>query len=266
MISVLHTPPFRPRRISGLCFLFLVSWSALCGCRGAVLHDLDEREATRLAVLIEAHGVAVDLEREGGSARGWSLLVDERNIPLARAIVAGTRLPEGAHEEEYGLLGPDRGEQRRMTARRHARELESSLRRLPDVFDARVHLNAAPSGWPNEQPVPRRASVLILSSSGEDERMREDVRALLIGAVDELDHDGLSIVVRRAKETRISEPSFEQLGPWQVAAGSAEPLRWLLGTLIVAVLVLATLFGGVMLKMRRRVTASLSEESGSGIT
>lgn len=222
---------------------------ALCGlcllsaCESALLHDLDEAEATRLAALLERHHIPASLERAGDSRQQsrWTLNVPEGELGAARALLTRYRLPtrsEPRLEDEAGLLGPSRARQHHQLERERARAIERTLTRLEGVIGARVHLNLPEAqAWAarSSAPLEGEASVLLLHQ-GEAPPEPAAIKALVAGSSSALTVDDVTVLI---DAVAVGEPGDEdglaKLGPWRVAGSSHGSLLAVLLSLIGAV-------------------------------
>lgn len=209
----------------------LLSSLALLGCHEPVLTSRPEDEANEaLATLASAGIEARKLESGRGS---FSVTVPPRELEPAVTVLAVAGLPRS---EEPGLadLFPDSGlvssptEDRARYNLGLAGELGSSLRRLPGVRDARVHL-----GLPRERarrldrtPAdPAKASVLLIvepASAGSPSLQIEPIRELVAGAVTGLQREAVSVVITESKPLpAIERPGDGQPRPVMLATGAS---------------------------------------------
>ena len=240
------------------CLVLLGLAFFAAGCQEELLHGLEEAEASRLAVLIEAEGIRVDLQADRSRKDAWMLVVSEVDLPRARAIVVSNRLPrERENDSSSGLLGPSRASEHHHLEQLRARELERSLVELREIRDARVHLTLPVESWPNQAKQPAKATVLLLSASELSAETQQRVR-LLLGSV--LDADSITLVVESAPD-QPRELEFDRVGPWALPSGVAAQVRWAMGGLV-SLVILLTVVAALSLLTGRRARPVGQGETG----
>ena len=153
-------------------------------------------------------------------------------------------------EPEGGGLVPSPDDERRRRAHTVARALEATLLGLEGVYDARVHVvfpapaRTVAGGAP---PAPQ-ASVVLVERAGGTKLPDEAVSALVLGAVEGLTPDGVSVLRDEVSLPPLDEAAWVQVGPFAVAADAAWKLRGLLGAL--ASLLMATSLAAIGVGVR----------------
>jgi len=146
-----------------------LSLGAVCllivGCREAVIHDLEELQANRIAVVLAAAQIPATKAREGAK---WSILVPSPKVGMALSAIEESRAVRPAavkHQKSTGLI-LSREERAIMIERSASAALEQTLERLPEVREARVHLHLPSSYHFELAPAAVRGSgsVLIVAS------------------------------------------------------------------------------------------------------
>ena len=139
-------------------FAVLLIAMSLGGCAEEVVHDLSEESAGRVVVQLQASGIEARKDRDRDR---WKVAVSSRELTRALRIVERMRLIEASPAPKEGSRGLFAGSREREShaLELRARELEHSLRRLPGVYEAHVHLSVPPG---KEQVSLESAAVLLL--------------------------------------------------------------------------------------------------------
>lgn len=205
-----------------LCWLCV--W--LLGCDVVLARGLSEERASTLAAALDRQGVAARAVREP-SARAMRLEVAREAVPAAVTILVQEDRGEASQppaEVEPSWL-ETRSQERMRRGRELAAELARTLERMPDVVEARVHIQlpAASAGLPEAQLAPA-ASALILRTQAASSHAAA-ARLLIAGAVPGLAPETVRVIetVRPAKVAR--PPQFAHVGPFAVASSSATGVR-----------------------------------------
>jgi len=155
--------------------------------------------------------------------------------------------PSAAHADSDPLV-PTYAEAQERAAERTARALEQTLRRLPNVSDARVHITPSDlSHVPLDQPapVPRVSAWLALTGPGPDDAT---LRKLLSAGAAGVDGSSIDIVRQEVTRAASTPRRLAVVGPFHVATESAPWLRAVLGVLLATNVILAT----VIMRRRKR--------------
>lgn len=163
-------------------FLWLAAVS-LAGCEQAIVHDLTEGQAIRVKLILAHYGISAE---ESQSASGWSISVANRDaMPALEYLESSRVIPEQPAEkkETASAFLRSREERAYFLERELAANLEQTLRRLPGVLEARVHLFVVSDDrfFAEPQPAAQSASVLLI----EDPAAKIDpaqVRTIIAGA------------------------------------------------------------------------------------
>lgn len=172
--------------------------------------------------------------------RGDEIAVDAADVARAVSVARGVLPPETGREPLVPTLAKERATASRETERR----LEATLRALPGVVGARVHLDL-PAAGPLDEPKPPSAAVLLL---GGDDVAAASARRIVAGAVSGLAID--RVTAETAPVTATLAQSFARVGPFRVPASDATLLRGTLAGLLATSLGLAGLL--VASKAQRR--------------
>jgi type III secretory pathway lipoprotein EscJ len=141
--------------------------------------------------------------------------------------------------------------ERAQLSRALAEELAASLRRLPGVTDARVHLLAPAPAMLDAPQSPATASALLLLSPGAPTVDEAAVRSLVAGALPGLAAADVAVVQTHAPAS--SAPASP--GPARAAPTASEPavtgpVRWVLFGLLFAQLALAAITVTLLRRLR----------------
>jgi len=231
----------------------------LGGCGVDLEHGLEERQANRVAALLEHAGIRADKQPDTTGAYKISVaradvaravsLLDRHDLPAA----TGKGLAETFADRSL-IASPD--EERARLQAALATELERTLAALPNVASARVHV-ALPMPDPlGVEPVHARpTAAALLKTRGPLTVTGEQLRRLIASAVPELAPADVELV---ATATPADEPAppLEHVGPFAVAPGSRAALAALAGSGLSLLILLAVALVWAsrrMGRLRRRV-------------
>lgn len=225
----------------------------LAGCSTVAHHDLEERTANEVVVVLAHHDV-VARKRPASDGR-WDVVVPSTQLQRSLSVLASRGLPRreadlDAMLSEGGGLVPSAEDERARRLRALESDLEATFLAMDGIVDARVHavVPAAPDG-----DVRSGASVLLVYRVGASPPGDEAVRAIVGGAIDGVAMDAVAIV---RSETVVRQPDGVRLvavGPFAVAESSSGLLRVVLAGLSGVVVLLATT---LILLLRRSPEAS----------
>ncbi len=234
----------------------------LCACEATLEADLAEEQANQVLVALHERGIGASKEQIGGSgedARFAVMVAPEEVAPALEVLRADglPRTPDPGLAEIFGEGGlvPTATEERARFLTGLSGELARSIEVIDGVLDARVHL-AIPGRsrltLETETTHPR-ASVLIEYRGAEPPYDADAVRALVVGAVDEMRTEDVAVIgvqTQHAAEPR--EARLVSLGPVTVTRGTAGVLKGILAGALVLNLLLAVL---LVWAWRRKSTA-----------
>lgn len=138
-------PATRRRRLSRLAPLALAL--LLAACRVDLYASLNEAEANQMLAVLTAEGIDADKVRAGET--GWSVRVDEAQLPAALEILRSEGLPGerfsslGQVFQKQGLVATPTEERMRYIFAL-SQELSETLRNIDGVVTARVHVVIRP--------------------------------------------------------------------------------------------------------------------------
>jgi len=173
---------------------------AISGCSVDLVHELPERQANQVVVLLRGSGIVADkkLEQRGVGTRQslYVVTVPPADETRALGLLGQLGLPTqtaGPTEKSSKLL-PLPEERRAEAAAELSRSIENTLESLPEVLEARVHL-ALPEPEPL-QPLGalRPTSSVLLRLKAPLLASSKDLAELVAKAVPGLDPRDVSIV------------------------------------------------------------------------
>lgn len=257
--SVFRSSPASPRSGRAWLALVVVATLALGGCFSPVAAGLDEAEANRTVVALQASGIDARKEAETGGDGHFRVMVSDSEAGRALVTLTEEGLPRPKSTTLSEAVGKNAlvpsvaAEQAELSAGL-AGELEKSLGQLDGVVVARVHLNLpSPSPLRDREKKDRATASVLLSYRGSAPPLTEaQVKKLVSSSVPELSVDDVTVIAV-AKTTKAQAPLAElaRVGPLGVAPGSATPLRLMLGALVLLVGFLAATALVLYLKVAR---------------
>jgi type III secretion protein J len=223
--------------------------TAMSGCSARVQHGLDERQANEIQTVLVERGFEARKHVEDGRPPTWAIEVESAEAADAVRILAELALPRphpsGVRELLKPGLVPDPIEQHALLLEAQSGELARTLEAVDGVVSARVHLvrpQPGRPGLPSSQP---KASVYLRvhpAAVGRLASMREQLRALVAGAVEGLDASGVTLVISEVVSTVAPRPPA-------VARALVSP-SWRFATVALTLLVAS---GAALLAFRRFV-------------
>lgn len=238
---------------------FSAALVALAACAQPLEAGLEEEDANAILVALHDRGIGAQKEPEAG-AETYAVRVagDDlaRGLDVLRAEGLPRRAPEGLREVfgEGGLV-PTATEERARYVAALGGELARSLEAIDGVLEARVHL-ALPErrllAVGDAKPRPR-ASVLLRHRGPDAPYDPADVRALVAGAVEDLDADDVAVVgVATAPPPEPTEGGLVNIGPVTVTRSTAGALKAVLAGSLALNVVFALLMGWALSRRRRQ--------------
>ncbi len=218
------------------------------GCTARVQHGLDERQANEIQAVLLERGFRARKAVEDGRPPTWAMEVDPADAADAVRVLAELGLPRarpaGVRELLKPGLVPDPVEQHALLLEAQSGELSRTLEAVDGVVSARVHLVRPQPARTGTPAAPTKAAVYLRarpSALARLEAMRDELRALVAGAVEGLEPDAVTLVVSGV---------VSGVPPRAVVARKASWAPALLG---VGVLALgAASAGGALVLLRRR--------------
>jgi type III secretion protein J len=232
------------------------------GCEAELASELDRAQADEIVLALDEAGIGAQKERDPTSG-AYRVIVAREEVAPGLTVLRDHELPRERAPGVEALFGerglvPSASEERARQAAVTAGELARSIEALDGVIHARVHLASIDRRGPlDAEPAPPTASVLIEHRPGA--RIDEDaVRALVAGAVPELEAARVTVVrtPRRAAPPR--EARLVMIGPVAVSRGSATALKVILAISFGLNIALAAL---VVLARSRRTRGAKAEHA-----
>ena len=229
--------------------------AALSACTTKIQHGLDEREANEVVTALSARGVAAEKVAEKGKKPSWSVEVREEDAVQALRLMAELKLPRPERSttrevaSHTALVETAQAERLRQLEAQEG-DLEQVLEGLDGVTSAAVELVVPAPARPGQPTSPSKAAVLLRADSDAFERLeqqRQELKALVAGAVDGLSADDV-VLVLNVVQPRLAPPKAAEAG------GS---LRSLAVTLGLALVLLTGLVVFLTLKVRSLTRARL---------
>lgn len=228
---------------------------AFSACDAVVRSGMSEHEADALLLMLDDHAIAASKERARGRG-GYEVHVARAELTSALRIArAGGALQpqQPAFADLYAepALVPTPEEERIRQAEATAGELARSVKALPGVLHARVHLTPPQLRAALDAPHGAfRASLLVQRRAGAPAIDEAALRALLAGAVTQLPADNVLIVQTELASPRSVEHA--RVGPFTIAKRDAPLLRATLATALALNALLAILLVAVVARRRAR--------------
>ena len=252
--------------------VLLGALSISAACDATVASGLEESEANRIVVALEAQDIGADKQRiaAGTDETLWDVSVAPDDVGRALAVLRAAdlpRTPERGIAEVFGegSLVPTATEERARYAAALAGELAASIEAIDGVLDARVHV-ALPEARDfalDEAPPAPRASVLIKHRPGDAPYDESEVRELVAGAVDGMTVESVAVVgVPGPTTPERTASSLVRVGPISVTRGSSFALKALLGGALLSNLILAAALIFVSMRRRRAIKSEPTGEAG----
>lgn len=228
---------------------------------------LTERQANTILVLLAKATppiTATKHKNTEGREPTWDIVVSSSDAPRAIELMQANNMPpkkDVGFEEIYGKSGmiPTATEERAKFMMALTGELQRTLKMIPGVLNARVHLMIpqekllrAPG---EQQPLPE-ASVLITAKNpivrAKTMRMNleKDIKKIVAGGMERLKSDMIKVVIRSAETIEDTSSStgsgsgadYNTVVMFRVAPGDANKLKMVLATMVAMLGVFIVLF------------------------
>lgn len=196
---------------------FAVLAALLPACSVEIQHQLSEKEANEILVVLERRGIATrKVREEGGREPTWAIAVPKANAAAAAMLLKENELPRprapGFEIFNRGSLIPTATEERAMFLQALSGELARTLSSVDGVLDARVHVNIPQIDDLSDRSVrPEPTASVLLKYRVSDPANKvapiseEQVQAIVARAVQDLKPAAVSVVM-----TPAAVPSPEQ--------------------------------------------------------
>lgn len=239
------TPPRLSSPRPAISAAALVILASLVGCTSPVAAGLDDGESNRVVAVLQSAGIDGRKEPESGSDGRFRVVVPESEAGRALGALADEGLPRPHSTGILDAVGknqlvPTMAAEQAELAAGIGGELEKTFSQIDGVIVARVHL-----GLPTESPLREKkekatASVVLSYKTAAMPIPEAQVKRIVASAVPNLAVDDVVVVgVPRVSKGGDHTAALAHVGPLGVAAGSATPLRLVLGALVLLVGLLA---------------------------
>ncbi|MGE0787013.1 MAG: hypothetical protein AB7S26_15170 [Sandaracinaceae bacterium] len=223
------------------------------GCTTELESGLTEAQADEIVLALDATGIGSEKARVG---TGYSVRVGRDEVAAALAAMQAAGVPREAEPGVDAVFdGSSLVESPTAERARYAAALAADLSRTIEAIDgverAHVHLALTGPGALDVAPPPPRASVLVTVTEG-GRVDADDVRRLVVGAVEGLAEDAVEVVRTSAPRPESDPVALRPVGPFAVRADHASALKVVLGASFALNLVLVVL----LLVRRRRARAA----------
>ena len=233
-------------------------WVALClvllvvqGCISPVASGLNEDEANRVVVALDAETIDATKESDPSSEGKFRVLVPQGDT--ARALVTLRReqlprqQPKGVLEAMgKGALVPSEVLEHAQLVAGLAGDLQKSLEAVDGILVARVHLNLPTRDPFREVPKAQSSASVLVEHKGATPPLTSDsIQRIVAGGVPGLLATDVAVVmIARASSANTGGGQFAHVGPIAVARSSQRWLQIALATLVLLVggLAATTLF------------------------
>jgi len=178
-------------KILFLCILLL-----LTSCKEAVVHDLSEQEANKILSALVVDGLMAEKARQSNGK--WSIKVDSKEVLRAVQLIDSRRLiriePKNTRDSSSLLVSKD--EEKRKHELALAQDLEFTIRDIPNVIGARVHVNLPsfdPIWGKTKNSDTGSASILVIYRVGA--AISQDQIATLVAGASGIKREQVSVVL-----------------------------------------------------------------------
>lgn len=161
------------------------------------------------------------------------------------------RLQPGVEELLSGSLIPGHDEEKLLREHALAGELCETIREIPGVKAARVHLTLADRSMLSRDRKAESTAAVLVRTNGPAPSLDRQLVELACAAVEGLESRNVKVFVT---EEKIPVTRTEFVGPIEVASSSVSAARAIIGALLGACILLASglIFAGIKLRRRRR--------------
>jgi len=244
----------------------------LAGCTRQLDTGLSEHEAQEMVVTLRQNGISAFTEVEPsskGDSPTWQVRIPGNNDQLAVAwnVLRDNGLPR---EKVLGLsqvfsnagLIPTAGEEKARLLVGLAGELTRTLRSLPGVVDARVHL-VLPDNSPlldKKDQSPTTASVLVRYRGDHPPLKEEEVRALVAKGVQGLSSDNVAVIQRQVEDKPLPPSRLGPLATNELITLAALALSGVTGISALALIVVSKQRGLKILRLERMLAQRVEDQ------
>lgn len=235
----------------------LVLLTLLVACEATVEEGLSEESANAIVVALHDAEIGARKELSDGDEGLFRVIVPADDVGDALTTLRSEGLPrreQTGFDEVFGEGGlvPTATEERARYVSALGGEIARSIESIDGVLEARVHI-ALPDTRRvslDDSPPSARASVLMKYRGDSQPVSDESLTALVVGAVQSMASDDVSVVAVRVQSPAARSGSrLVSVGPFSVSRGSATGLKLAFGGLLLLNILLAAFV--VLLRLRR---------------
>jgi type III secretory pathway lipoprotein EscJ len=172
------------------------------------MHDLDELDANRFITRLHEANITSDKIKQANGQ--WAISVEKSDSMNAIKYLSDARMFKNQQSliPQKSSLVSSKEDQRFNFERAVSHELERTLSGMPEVLDARVHLNLPASDpiFGNRLPDSKGSGSVLLVVSDNFSSNMSQVKDLIAGAAG-IEKTAISIIVSREKQT--GSPALE---------------------------------------------------------
>lgn len=210
----------------GIVFL-CVGWLA---CKASVQSDLNEAQANYLLAELATHNIPGTKKRmENPEGATYTVEVSPSELQKAIRATQGLTLPEKENSSSSSKgrsFIPTAAEERAARAQALGVDLARTLRTLPGITEAHVHVSLPePTALSLEDAIHSRASVLMQSRLSCSASQEQVVRKLVSGTIPQLDTSDVTVICTKTVAPKPAPLKWVYIGPIAVAPGSAGLLK-----------------------------------------
>ncbi|MEZ4437007.1 MAG: hypothetical protein R3F65_31820 [bacterium] len=222
----------------------------LAACAEPVHHDLSERAANEVVVVLARHDIIAS--KQPASDGRWTVTVPGTQVQRALETLAAAGLPRrdsdvAALLSDSGSLVPSLEDERARRLIALQADIEGTFLAMDGVVDARVH-----AVLPTTEDAAPRAAVLLVTRADAAPPDDLAVRAIVTGAIDGLSPDAVAIVRSVTEVPPPRERVLAPLGPFAVEDSSRRGLLAILGGLVATIALLLAALARTALTSRAR--------------
>ena len=250
-----------PRHRTRAALALAACLSTLAACKAELHHNLDERAANDMIVVLEQHGVQADKAPDSTNKEAWMVVVPSQSRVQAWSILKAEGLPRPAAEGfgkfyPSGGLIPTSSEEHVLLQYATAQELRRGLLTLDGVVDAHVNLVLPKKSrvrMSRDAEQTTRASILIKYRPVEEGKapLTEDqIKRFATGGVEDLDPKDISVILSPEAHRPLLEPKLQQVGPIAVDGRSKPILQGVIALLVTVILLMGAGIGFLIVRRR----------------
>ena len=192
-----------------ICALLLL----MSACRDEIVHDLNERESNILRT--ELHSAGLESSREQQPDGRWAVSVERSQAMAALQFLNSHRVlrEESKSLNDKGSIISSRDDQRFRYERALSTEIESTLRSIEGVLDARVHLNLPVTdplfGQQLDKASTGSGSVLIIASP--QLRVSNDAVSSLVAGASGIVQAKISVLINATSQEQQTQAVTQEI-------------------------------------------------------